>query len=144
MTHDSLYPEITTAPMPQSSGDETIYGYPIRDLVIFADACRVAGVRSKELKDFVGNVEAAYSVVAKAMDEHLARCLEEYLRPTTICENEEVEEDVLIEALEKNTGKVEKKANDCYAEYRKYLQGKVKTLEEELASLRDGAEGGEG
>lgn len=70
--------------MPQSPGDETIYGYPIRDLVIFADACRVAGVGPKELKDFVGNVEAAYSVVAKAMDEHLARCLEEYLRPLEI------------------------------------------------------------
>ena len=71
-------------PMPQSPGDETIYGYPIRDLVIFADACRVAGVGPKELKEFVGNVEAAYDVVSKAMDEHLARCLEEYLRPLEI------------------------------------------------------------
>lgn len=125
-------------------GDETIYGYPIRDLVIFADAYRVAGVGPKELRDFVGNVEATYDAVVKAMDEHLARCLEEYLRPTAIYENEEVEENVLIEALEKSIGKVEKKANDCYDEYREYLQGKVKTLEEELASLRDGAEGGEG
>lgn len=74
--------ESTTAPMIPSPGDETICGYPIRDLVIFADACRVAGVGPIELKDFVGNVEAAYSVVAKAMDEHLARCLEKYLRPT--------------------------------------------------------------
>lgn len=64
-----------------SPGDETIYGYPINDFVIFADACRVAGVVPKELKDFVGNVEAAYSLAVKAMDEHLARCLEEYLRP---------------------------------------------------------------
>lgn len=133
-----------TPPMIQSPGDETICGYPIRDLVIFADACRVAGVGPKELKEFVGNVEATYSVVAKSMDEHLARCVERYLRPTAIYENEEVEEDVLIKASEKNTEEIEKKANDCYTEYRNYLQGKVKTLEEELASLRDGAEGGEG
>lgn len=117
-------------PMIQSPGDETIYGYPINDLVIFADACRVAGVGPKELKDFVGNIEAAYDVVAKAMDEHLARCLEEYLRPTEIYENEKVEGDVLIEALEKNTEKIEKKANECYTEYRKHLQGKLKKLEE--------------
>lgn len=67
--------------MIQSLGDETICGYPIRDLVVFADACRVAGVGPKELKDFVGNVEATYDAVVKAMDEHLVRCLEEYLRP---------------------------------------------------------------
>lgn len=113
-------------PMIPSLGDETICGYPIRDLVIFADACRVAGVGPKELKEFVGNVEAAYDVVVKAMDEHLARSLEEYLKPTAIYENEEAEEDVLIEALEKNTEKIEKKANDCYAEYRNTYKGKPK------------------
>lgn len=67
-------------PMPQSPGYETIYGYPIRDLVVFADACRVAGVGPKELKDFVGNVEATYDAVVKAMDEHLARFMKDYLR----------------------------------------------------------------
>lgn len=131
-------------PMPQSPGDETICGYPIRDLVIFADACRVAGVGPKELKDFAGDVETIYGAVAKSMDEHLARCLEEYLRPTKPYEIDEAEYDALTEALKKNTEKIEKKANDCYAEYRKYLQGKVKTLEEKLASLRDGEEGEEG
>lgn len=80
-----------TPPMISNPGDETICGYPIRDLVIFADACRVAGVGPKELKDFVWNVEEAYSVVAKAMDEHLARCLEKYLRPTTTHETGEAE-----------------------------------------------------
>lgn len=78
-------------PMISNPGDETICGYPIRDLIIFADACRVAGVGPKELKDFVGNVEVAYGVVAKAMDEHLARCLEEYLKPTTTHKTGEVE-----------------------------------------------------
>lgn len=84
-------PGINEYPMIPNPGDGTIYGYPINDLVIFADACRVAGVEPKELKEFVGNVEKAYSVVAKAMDEHLARCLEEYLRPTTTYETGEVE-----------------------------------------------------
>lgn len=74
---NNLGTPIEHRPMPPSPGDETIYGYQIRDLVIFADACRVAGVGPKELKEFVGNVEAAYDVVAKAMDEHLARCLKE-------------------------------------------------------------------
>ena len=76
-----------------SPGDETIYGYPINDLIIFADACRVAGVGLKELKDFVGNIETAYDVVAKAMDEHLARCLKKYLRPTTTHETGEAEKE---------------------------------------------------
>ena len=115
-----------TGVMIPSPGDETICGYPIRDLIIFADACRVAGVGPKELKDFVENVEVAYGVVAKAMYEHFARCSEEYLRPTATYENEEVEGDVLIEALEKNTEKIGKKANECYTEYRKHLQGKIK------------------
>lgn len=78
-------------PMIPSTGDETICGYPINDLVIFADACRVAGVGPKELKDFVRNIETAYDVVAKAMDEYLAKCLEEYLRPTTTHETGEGE-----------------------------------------------------
>lgn len=72
-------------PMPQSPGDETICGYLIRDLVIFADACRVAGVGPKGLKDFVGNVEATYDAVLKAMDEHLARCIDD---AETIVESE--------------------------------------------------------
>ena len=76
------------------------------------------------------------------MDEHLSRCSEEYLRTTAIYENEEAEEDVLIKALEKNTEKIVKKANDCYAEYRKYLQEKAKTLEGKLASLRNEADTG--
>lgn len=81
---NALYHDIDSCQqrMPQSPGDETIYGYQIRDLVIFADACRVAGVGPKELKEFVGNAEVAYDIVAKAMDEHLARCFEEYLRPS--------------------------------------------------------------
>lgn len=45
--------EFKSAPMTQSPGDETIYGYPIRDLVIFAEACHLAGDVPKELKDFV-------------------------------------------------------------------------------------------
>lgn len=108
---NSLYRELDESQqkMLRGPGDETICGYPIRDLVIFADACRVAGVGPKELKDFVGNVEATCDAVVKAMDEHLARCLEKYLKPTAIYENEEAEEDVLIEALEKNTEEIEKR-----------------------------------
>ena len=84
-------PGVNEHPMIPNHGDGTIYGYPIRDLVIFADACRVARVGPKELKDFVGNIGTAYDVAAKAMDEHLARCLEKYLRPTTTHETGEVE-----------------------------------------------------
>lgn len=86
-----MNPYKETGVMIPSPGDETIYGYPINDLVIFADACRVAGVGPKELKDFVGNVEEVYSVVVKAMDEHLEKLLEEYLRPTTTHETGEAE-----------------------------------------------------
>lgn len=124
-------------PMISNPGDGTIYGYPINDLIIFADACRVAGVGPKELKDFVGDVEAIYGAVAKSMDEYLARCLEEYLRPTIPYETDEAEDDALTEALKKNTEKIEKKANDGYAEHRKYLQGKLKKLEEVEADEDD-------
>lgn len=68
-------------PMPQSPGDETICGYPIRDLVIFAEACRVAGVGPEDLKNFVRNIEAAYAVASKAFAEHLTRCFADHLKP---------------------------------------------------------------
>lgn len=61
--------------------DGTAYGYPVKELVVFAEACRVAGVGPEDLKDFVRNIEAAYAVASKAFDEHLTRCFADHLKP---------------------------------------------------------------
>jgi len=46
----------------------------------------------------------------------------------------------LTEALQRNTTKIENTANRIYAEYIRHLQEKNKTLDEELASLRNEAD----
>jgi len=45
----------------------------------------------------------------------------------------------LTEALKRNTTKIVEKANGIYIEYIRHLQEKNKTLDEELASLRNEA-----
>ena len=41
----------------------TIYGYHVKPLVLFAAACRNAGVSDKDLKNFTDNLEFAYKVI---------------------------------------------------------------------------------
>ena len=38
----------------------TIFGYPLRDLLVFAIACREKGISEKDLRDFCTGVENGY------------------------------------------------------------------------------------
>ena len=40
---------------------QTIYGYPAKDLVIFAEMCRRHGITEQELRDYCLNVEQGYT-----------------------------------------------------------------------------------
>ena len=40
---------------------ETIYGYPVKDLILFACACREQHITKEELRSFVGNALAGFS-----------------------------------------------------------------------------------
>jgi len=47
---------------------ETIYGYKIEDLILFAQACRNQGITENDLKDFATNCEYAYKTIKDEMD----------------------------------------------------------------------------
>ena len=47
---------------------ETIYGYKIEDLILFAQACRNQGITENDLKDFATNCEFAYKTIKDEMD----------------------------------------------------------------------------
>ncbi len=56
---------------------ETIYGYPVKDLILLAYACRKQNITEEELHNFVNNALAGYqfgyndfiNVYAKTRDE---------------------------------------------------------------------------
>lgn len=56
--------------------DDTIFGYKIKDLRIFAEACRKAEVTDDDLKEFVGNVEKAYTFVRLEQEEALRKAMD--------------------------------------------------------------------
>lgn len=60
---------ITSCPWFTQEKVVTIYGYPVRDLGIFAEACRLQNVRVEDLHSFVLNLQAAFEVVYKSMQE---------------------------------------------------------------------------
>ena len=57
----------------------TVYGYAFNDILAFADACRISGVRNEDLKDFVKCTEQMYDTFAKKLDEQLGKQLKEWL-----------------------------------------------------------------
>lgn len=48
---------------------EKVCGYPIKDLVVFAIACREQDISEKDLRGFVLNAEQAYEWIWKMMAE---------------------------------------------------------------------------
>jgi hypothetical protein len=42
---------------------DSIYGYPVKQLIAFVAACRQNGVEEKDLRTFANNVEFAYHAV---------------------------------------------------------------------------------
>ena len=43
-----------------NESQETIYGYPVKELIVFAGACKEANITKEELHDFVDNALAGY------------------------------------------------------------------------------------
>ena len=54
----------------------TIEGFPVNDLILFAQVCRKNGVREKDLQAFAWNMEKALEIVRKEFDEALHRSME--------------------------------------------------------------------
>lgn len=50
-------------------GNRTIYGFPIRELAVLAEACRLQGITPEELHGFVLNLGTAIEIVYKSMQE---------------------------------------------------------------------------
>jgi len=46
--------------VPSNAEFKTVYGYPVENLVLFADACKKAGIDNEELKRFCDNAESAW------------------------------------------------------------------------------------
>ena len=51
----------------------TVYGYPIRHLVLFAAACRKNGVEEHDMRFFAQNAEIAFKYVRRDLEESLER-----------------------------------------------------------------------
>ena len=55
-----------------------VYGYPIKDLIAFAIACRKNGVEYEDLKTFAHNVEFGISIARNEMDEALNKVISDF------------------------------------------------------------------
>ncbi len=50
-----------------------IYGYPIKDLIIFADACKKQNISNENLKDFCENAALIYEYIQKDFFDNLQK-----------------------------------------------------------------------
>lgn len=50
---------------------KTVYGYPIEDLIIFAQICRKNRVTEEQLRDYKLTLEAAFKILKEELEEKL-------------------------------------------------------------------------
>lgn len=50
---------------------KTVYGYPIEDLIIFAQICRKNGVTEEQLKDYKLTFETAFKILKEELEEKI-------------------------------------------------------------------------
>ena len=55
---------------------DTIYGYPVRDLILLAIAAQKQGITSYDLSNFRMDCEMAYAIVKAEFDEQLKKTVE--------------------------------------------------------------------
>jgi hypothetical protein len=55
-----------------------IYGYPIKDLIIFADICRKQNISNEDLKDFSRNTALIYEHIQKDFFDNLQKNISYY------------------------------------------------------------------
>ena len=53
----------------------TIEGFPVKDLMLFAQVCRGYGVREKDLQTFARNMEKAFEIVRKEFDDSIQKSM---------------------------------------------------------------------
>ena len=74
LAHEGLFPDVLQealrklARYEDAEGRETCCGYPVRDLIVFAEACRQAGVEEKDLHLFVVSADGAFRFAAAEFD----------------------------------------------------------------------------
>lgn len=69
-------PEETVKRLPPLE-EEHIMGYPLKELVIFAAACRKQNISDDQLRDFVLNVRAAYEIIMSEVRDGFDAVLDE-------------------------------------------------------------------
>ena len=62
-----------------SEGSETCCGYPLRDLIVFAEACRQAGVEERDLHLFVVSADSAIRFGAEEFDRLCKKAFEDFI-----------------------------------------------------------------
>ena len=50
---------------------KTVYGYPIEDLIIFAQICRKNGVTEEQLRDYKLTFETAFKILKEELEEKI-------------------------------------------------------------------------
>lgn len=50
---------------------KTVYGYPIEDLIIFAQICRKNGVTEEQLRDYKLTFEIAFKMLKEELEEKI-------------------------------------------------------------------------
>ena len=50
---------------------KTVYGYPIEDLIIFAQICRKNGVTEEQLRDYKLTFETAFKMLKEELEEKI-------------------------------------------------------------------------
>ena len=85
LAHEGLFPDILQealrklARYEDTEGCETCCGYPVRDLIVFAEACRRAGVEEKNLRLFVASADGAYRFAAEEFDRLCRKSFEDFI-----------------------------------------------------------------
>lgn len=63
---------------PKAIEPEFVYGYPVRDVVVFAEICRCCGITKKDLHGFVMNAEAAYRAGFREVERTINKSLQDF------------------------------------------------------------------
>lgn len=68
--------------------DQTVYGYRLRDLLIFADACRKAEITNDELKIFVQSTEKMLDIFVKKVESEMVKSFDSFFNENIFQEGE--------------------------------------------------------
>lgn len=90
------------------NGEEFIYGYPKDELMLFALACREAGITNEKLHEINFNIEWAVDAVRKEVETVVKKNLDDIVNRIA----EQTEPKPICESCSKNPCKKKKMIND--------------------------------